>query len=146
MYVEKGRKTTSPKETYIYLHYITRPPRERRSPGTSEDVQLLAEDGGETQVEAERLPEAVVEAADPELHRAEAAASVEAVKATEAAQGVAQTTEDVLDELEAGQEHHPRAGQPCNGRQKLHPSPNPSPPSQSCRTVKLHEKDHHRQV
>ena len=56
----------------------------------------------ETQAEAARLLEAVVEAADPELHRAEAAASVEAVKTTEAAQEVAQTTEDVLGELEAG--------------------------------------------
>ena len=69
----------------------------------------------ETGLEAALLVEAGTEAADPELHRAEAAASVEAVKTTEAAQEVAQTMEDVLGELEAGQEHRPRAGQPCIG-------------------------------
>ena len=56
----------------------------------------------ETGLEAALHVEAGTEAADPELHRAEAAASVEAVKTTEAAQEVAQTTEDVLGELEAG--------------------------------------------
>ena len=70
---------------------------------------------GETQAEAARLLEAVVEAADPELHRAEAAASVEAVRTTEATQEDAQSAEDILGALEAGQEHRPRAGQPCIG-------------------------------
>ena len=97
------------------LRYITPPPRERQSPQTSGDVRLLVEAVEETQVEAVRLLEVVVEDADPELHRAEAAASVEAVRTIEAAQEVVQTTEDVLGALEAGQEHRPRARQPCIG-------------------------------
>ena len=136
MYVEKGRKTTSPKETYIYLHYITPPPRERRSPGTSEDVQLLAEDGGETQVEAGRLPEAVVEGADPEPNRAEAAVPPEAGRMTEAEQEDGQSTEDVLGALEAAQEHHLRAGRPYTCPLTQCQFPVLSTPSQSCQTVK----------
>ena len=73
---------------------------------------MLAEVDGETQEEAGRLLEAVVEDADPELNRAEAAAPPEAGRTTEAGPEAAQTTEDVLGALEAEQEHHLQAGQP----------------------------------
>ena len=53
-----------------------------------------------------------MEDADPEPNRAEAAGPPEAGKMTEAGQEDAQSTEDVLDALEAEQEHHLRAGQP----------------------------------
>ena len=53
-----------------------------------------------------------MEGADPEQNRAEAAVPPEAEKMTEAGQEDAQSTEDVLDALEAGQEHHLQAGQP----------------------------------
>ena len=65
---------------------------------------------------------------------------------TEAAQEVVQTTEDVLGALEAGQERHPRAGQPYNGLQIQHLSLDLSPPSQSYLTVQPHEKGHRMQV
>ena len=85
----------------------TPPPRGKRNPGTSEDVRLLAEADGETQAEAGRLPEVVVEDADPELNRAEAAEPTEA--RTEAAD------EGVLAEDPVEVEHV---------RQGLHRSPN----------------------
>ena len=113
------------------------PPRgRRRSPGTSEDVWLLAEAAGETQEEAGRLPEVVVEDADPEPNRAEAAAPPEAGKMTEAGQEAAQTTEDVLDALEAEQEHHLQAGQPYICLLTQCQFPVLSTQSQSCLTVK----------
>ena len=95
-------------------------------------------------MEAGRLLEAVVEVADPEPNRVEAAGPPEAGKMTEAGKEDAQSTEDVLDALEAAQERRLRAGRPyiCPPTQCL--SLDPSPLSQSYRTAKLHKKDHRR--
>ena len=107
---------------------------------------MLAEVDGETQEEAGRLLEAVVEDADPELNRAEAAAPPEAGRTTEAGPEAAQTTEDVLGALEAEQEHRPPTGQPyicqLTQRQSLFPSTR----SQSCLTVRQPGKGRHKQV
>ena len=66
---------------------------------------------GETQAEAGRLPpEVIVEDADRELDRAEAAEPTEAVRMTEASREDAQSVEEVLGVLEAGQERHLQAG------------------------------------
>ena len=112
------------------------PPRGKRNPGTSEDVRLLAEADGETQAEAGRLPEVVVEDADPEPNRAEAAAPPEAGKTMEAGPEAAQTTEDVLGALEAAQEHHLRAGRPYICPLTQCQFLVLSTPSQFCQTVK----------
>ena len=97
---------------------------------------MLAEVDGETQEEAGRLLEAVVEDADPELNRAEAAAPPEAGRTTEAGPEAAQTTEDVLGALGAAQEHHLQAGRPYICPLTQCQFPVLSTPSQSCQTVK----------
>ena len=87
-----------------------------------------------------------MEDADPELNRVEAAELTVAVRMTEGAREDAQSAEDVHGALEAGQEHHPRAGQPCIDPQTQCLSPVLSPLSQFCLTVKPHEKDRRMQV
>ena len=86
-------------------------------------------------MEAGRLPEVVVESADPESNKAEAAVPPEAGRMTEAGQEDGQSTEDVLGALGAAQERHLRAGQPyiCPLTQCQFPAL--STPSQSCQTV-----------
>ena len=87
-----------------------------------------------------------MEDADPEPNRAEAAAPPEAGKMTEAGQEAAQTTEDVLGALEAGQEHHLRAGQPYTCQLTQCQFLLLSTRSQSCLTVKQPGKGRRKQV
>ena len=97
-------------------------------------------------MEAGRLPEVVVEDADPEPNRAEAAAPPEAGKTTEAGPEAAQTTEDVLGALEAGLEHHLRAVQPYTCQLTQCQFPLLSARSQSCLTVQQPGKGRRKQV
>ena len=87
-----------------------------------------------------------MEDADPEPNRAEAAGPPEAGKMTEAGQEAAQTTEDVLGALEAGQEHHLQAGQPYTCQLTQCQSLLLSARSQSCLTVRQPGKGRHKQV